>query len=101
MKRLMAILMVCVMALALCACGGSKYVGDWEANMMGMKMELSIEKGGKGTMSAMGESEEITWEERDGKLIMDSEGEEVEAVIEDGELVMDLQGIELKFEKAK
>ena len=52
-------------------------------------------------MSAMGESEEITWEERDGKLIMDSEGEEVEAVIEDGELVMDLQGIELKFEKAK
>lgn len=104
MKKLMAILMVCVMALALCACGGSKYVGDWETSLMGMEMELSIEKGGKGSMSVMGEKEDITWEEKNGKLILDSDGEEVEAEIDDGELVFkDFQGtgIDLTFEKVK
>ena len=98
MKKFMAILMVCVMALVLCSCG-SKYVGEWEGTFMGAKMEINIDSDGTGTLSAMGQSESFTWEEEDGKLIMDHDGDKEEAVLEDDKLVIEDSGIKLEFEK--
>jgi len=95
MKKFVAILMVCVMAFVFCSCGSkngstnsSKYVGKWEANMMGIPMTMNINSNGTGDLSAMGESANFKWFERDGKLILDHEGDEEEAVYENGTIIL-------------
>lgn len=95
MKKFVAILMVCVMAFVFCSCGSkngstssSKYVGKWEANMMGITMTMNINSNGTGDLSAMNESADFKWFERDGKLILDHEGDEEEAVYENGTIVI-------------
>ncbi len=76
---------------------GVALVGD---DLDGFSIELS--KGGKGTITAEGETSKLKWKEDGSTLIIRADGEEMTAQIEDGCLIFDdLFGMGMKFTFAK
>ncbi len=96
---------VLISALALVACGGDQYTGTWNAEFMGEKMILKIEKDGDSyTVSPEGESggETVTATEQDGKLlIQDPEAGAQQVTLErqDDKLIMSMGGMNIEFTK--
>lgn len=70
MKKVLAlILAVVALTMMLTACGGTKDpIGTWELSQDGVTMELTFEEEGKGSVSTMGISADMTWSTDDGKL---------------------------------
>ncbi len=123
MKKWIAILLVAMMALSLVACGGSSakdpaqaIVGTWELSagegeeaeqvvaMMlafGVTMSFEFTKDGKATMTTkMGddvETEDATYEFKDGKLYMD--GSPADCTIDGNKMTIDVDGTKLIFKK--
>lgn len=81
MKKLGLFMLVCVMALALYACGGgngasstdysdSKYVGTWKVDTISLKdvsesfdteWTIELKADGTGTTTSEGQTEDLTW----------------------------------------
>ncbi len=120
MKRIAVMILAAVMVcLCLVSCGGGDYVGKWELKEMesgGMTLkdevmgvpvavmfQFEFKDGGKGTMKQNDEeenSETITWEEKDGGIVVkpaddkkaDDDGpSELKFKLEDGLLVCTME----------
>ena len=109
-KRVMAMLLLCVMAFSLVACGGSSggsaFAGEWKIESMeaeGMKIEkdmlsmmgmdditMKITEDGKVTMNMLGEEETIQGKVDGNKLVLEQDGEVVNLVLNGGKLVWDM-----------
>lgn len=114
MKRILCVVAVVAMVFALVSCGGSdsKYVGKWKltkanyagiemsADQLGMKAVLDVKGNGKLTFEFEGEKGEGTWEEKDGKLIINDEKTgEITAEMKDKAIVLEYSGVQMFFEK--
>ena len=110
-RRVMAMILLCVMAFSLVSCGGSSggsnaFVGTWKIESMeaqgmtvGKEMlatfgmsdwTLDITADNKVTMNIMGESQTIDGKLDGDKLTVTQDGESISFVIQDGKLVWDM-----------
>lgn len=110
-RRVMAMILLCVMAFSLVSCGGSSgganaFVGSWKVESMsaeGMEFgkemldslgmgdwTLDITADNKVTMNIMGQSETIDGKMDGDKLTVTQDGESISFVIQDGKLVWDM-----------
>ncbi len=122
MKKLIAILLVALMALSLVACNrtpadlSTAIIGSWELDdaegeetkqavammkLFGMSMILEFHEDGTGKMiSAMGEEEEVTefnYQIKDNQIVIDESPAEFKIV--DKELHISLEGEMMIFKK--
>ena len=98
LARLLALVLVVVMALSLVGCGlNSKLKGEWVGEVMGIEMTLEFDGKGEVTTSVMGEEETTEYEVDGKKLIID--GDEVDYELKGKTLTLDLDGIKVEFEK--
>lgn len=81
MKRtLTMVVSILLIAVLLVGCSAkSKLIGSWEMEESGITMTFTFEKGGKGEMEVLGQSEEFEWDVKGDKLIMTVDGEEEES----------------------
>ena len=111
-RRVMAMILLCVMAFSLVSCGGSSsggasaFVGTWTIESMsaeGMEFgkemldslgmgdwTLDITADNKVTMNILGQSETIDGKMDGDKLTVTQDGESISFVIQDGKLVWDM-----------
>lgn len=69
MKKTLALVLVVVMLSAtLVACGGNSIIGSWEATVEGVSMKLTFEEDGKGSITTMGVTADMTWSAEGDKL---------------------------------
>lgn len=69
MKKTLALILVVVMLSAtLVACGGNSILGSWEATQDGVTMKLTFEEDGKGSVTTMGATVDMTWSVDGDKL---------------------------------
>jgi len=117
-KKVVLVLAVLIMAFGLAACGGgggggeeSPYAGTYAATTAeysGMEMEIStlfpdgfsitLESGGKCSVSVDGETDSGKWEEVDGVVVIEDELE-FAVDVDAGVATMDYEGVILNFEK--
>ncbi len=108
MKKIVALTLVLVMVLALCACGGSKTAaGTWKLtgmtqdgqdysqylSMLGMEITMVLNDDGTGTMEAMGEKVDVTWDANG----ITSQGETIPYTLDGDKLIMAQDGAEMIF----
>ena len=106
MKKIVALTLVLVMVLALCACGGSKTAaGTWKLTGMTqngqdysdyiafMQITMVLNDDGTGTMEAMGEKADVTWNESG----ITSQGETIPYTLDGDKLIMAQDGTEMIF----
>ncbi len=118
MKKVVGIAIVLIMILTLVGCGGgggggasdSKYVGTWTmtsvdvfgdgertlAKDINMSGTLDVKSNGKIDVTLDGSKSSDNWQEKDGKLVLDS-GLTGELV--DGEIALDVMGVIMYFGK--
>ena len=80
-KTLCILLAVMILAVSLCACGGSNsIVGSWSGSVEGISVTMSFEDDGTGVMSALGglASEEFTYTVEGSKINVTT-GDETDA----------------------
>ena len=69
MKKTLALVLVVVMLSAtLVACGGNSIIGSWQASVVGVSMKLTFEEDGKGSITTMGVTADMTWSVDGDKL---------------------------------
>lgn len=69
MKKVLSLVLVVIMLSAvLVSCGGNDIIGTWEAEEEGLTIQLKFEEDGKGSMSTMGISMDMTWSVDGDKL---------------------------------
>ena len=99
MKRIViALLSLCLLLAALCACGsGTDYTlfaYDYDGRIIAaedMTSELTLNENGTGRMTINGESGRIaSWTEEDGILLLRSGDDTLSGTIRDGILTLDL-----------
>ena len=108
MKKIVALTLVLVMVLALCACGGGKTAaGTWKLtgmtqdgqdysqylSMLGMEITMVLNDDGTGTMEAMGEKVDVTWDANG----ITSQGETISYTLDGDKLIMAQDGAEMIF----
>lgn len=111
-KRVTALLfVVCIAALLLAGCGGSKCVGSWKAvsmegsgiemSMEGQDYSLEINKDGTAALTDNGVTVQMTWEETDDGIVLSSEdaGLQLSGTMDGGELILDYAGFNMHFKK--
>ena len=116
MKKVISVLIVCLMLVALAACGANtpdKYVGKYvgvAAEVWGVALEgdsvtsmsLELSAGGSGKFVDGEDTTEIKWFEKDGKLIISVESYENSTTLgEDTITIDDYLGIGAKYVFAK
>jgi len=114
MKKVLSIVLVCIMVFSLAACGAD-FEGEWkgvrlegeEAEAMGefatelaKKSSISINDDGTATIVMMGEAEaECEWEADGDKITFTANGESLNGEMVDDELVLDFDDGKLVFER--
>ncbi len=109
MKKIVALTLVLVMVLALCACGGGSKTaaGTWKLtgmtqdgqdysqylSMLGMEITMVLNDDGTGTMEAMGEKVDVTWDANG----ITSQGETIHYTLDGDKLIMAQDGAEMIF----
>ena len=109
MKKIVALTLVLVMVLALCACGGGSKTaaGTWKLtgmtqdgqdyseylSMLGMEITMVLNEDGTGTMEAMGQKVDVTWDESG----ITSQGETIPYTLDGDKLTMAQDGAEMIF----
>ncbi len=109
MKKIVALTLVLVMVLALCACGGGSKTaaGTWKLtgmtqdgqdysqylSMLGMEITMVLNDDGTGTMEAMGEKVDVTWDANG----ITSQGETISYTLDGDKLIMAQDGAEMIF----
>ena len=108
MKKIVALTLVLVMVLALCACGGSKTAaGTWKLtgmtqdgqdyseylSMLGMEITMVLNDDGTGYMEAMGEKVDVTWD--DSTITHD--GESINYSLSGDKMTFEEDGAEMIF----
>lgn len=113
MKKVISALLIVAMLVCLVACGSKGPNGRYDlekAEMegmsftaeslaaMGLEMDMYIQFNSDGTciMSAMGETEELTWE---GTTLTDSTGESMDFVQDGDTITISANGVSLVFSK--
>lgn len=122
-SKIVAVCLTALLMLSLVACGGKDYAGTYNFVSMNMggqeitaemmtaimpdsKIQLVLKDDGSFTMdavmdpSAEADSEEGTWEEKDGNLILTVDGQSVTATVKDGTITMSEDGVSMSFKKA-
>ncbi|MBR0303052.1 MAG: hypothetical protein IJQ80_04320 [Clostridia bacterium] len=105
MKKFFALLIVAAMVFTLVACGSSKYVGKYKADIMGMTIELELKSGGKAVATIEGEESNFEWSSKDKTITLkDSDTTTDGTVSDDGKTItfsdFGGMGVEVVFEKA-
>ena len=111
MKKIVALTLVLVMVLALCACGGGSKTaaGTWKLtgmtqdgqdysqylSMLGMEITMVLNDDGTGTMEAMGEKVDVTWDANG----ITSQGETISYTLDGDKLTVTQNGSSIIFVK--
>lgn len=120
-KRVLIILAVVMLMFSMVACKGgsgeSDVIGKWELTKMsgegmefdketlksmGMVMTVELKEGGKAVISMTGEDdEEVSWEKKDGNVIIGDEGEKMEFKVDGKTMSGEQEGFKVELEKVK
>lgn len=110
------VVMACMSFLLLgCSKKESKFVGNWTLESMGVEGQMlnvadlggdesltasiTVNKDGTLSMSMADESNDGTWEDKDGKITMTIDGDKVDVTLEDDKATISIEGSTLVFKK--
>lgn len=116
MKKIIAMLLVVVMAIGLCACGAkiddalvgkyTCYGVEGEGILMpadfvfeDTAFVITLENDGTGSVELDGETAPLTFKVEEGVIHIESEGEHLDATVVDGLMEMEMDGVKMLFAK--
>lgn len=116
-KKIMLMVLCAVMACVMMTGCSSKFVGTWKSVAIeegGEKhtasdetygeivkgfMTIEVEKGGEGTVKALGESNDMKWEADGDTITVTVDGDDLDFTLKDDQLVADVDGTKVYLEK--